>query len=87
MLSDVPPYVTSNGDAAKPHGINSEGLKRRGFTRDSIKIIRDAYRVLYRSSLPLNEAKLEIARMAKESSELTVLSEFLSSTSGRSIIR
>jgi UDP-N-acetylglucosamine acyltransferase len=87
VLSDVPPYVTCNGDAAKPHGINSEGLKRRGFTKDSIKLIRDAYKVLYRSSLPLNEARLEITRMANESSELTVLSEFLSSTSGRSIIR
>jgi len=87
VLSDVPPYVTCNGDAAKPHGINSEGLKRRGFTKDSIKLIRDAYKVLYRSSLPLNEARLEITRMAIESSELTVLSEFLSSTSGRSIIR
>ena len=87
VLSDVPPYVTCSGDAAKPHGINAEGLKRRGFSKDAIKRIRDAYKVLYRASLPLNEARLEITRMANESSELNVLSEFLSSTSGRSIIR
>ncbi|MBA4739972.1 MAG: acyl-ACP--UDP-N-acetylglucosamine O-acyltransferase [Burkholderiales bacterium] len=87
VLSDVPPYVTCSGDVAKPHGINAEGLKRRGFLRASIKMIRDAYKVLYRSSLSLNEARMEIDRMARESSELIVLSEFLSSTSGRSIIR
>ena len=87
VLSDVPPYVTCSGDAAKPHGINAEGLKRRGFSKDAIKRIRDAYKVLYRASLSLNEARLEITRMANESSELNVLSEFLSSTSGRSIIR
>ena len=87
VLSDVPPYVTCSGDTAKPHGINAEGLKRRGFSRDAIKRIRDAYKVLYRASLPLTEARLEITRMANESSELNVLSEFLSSTSGRSIIR
>jgi UDP-N-acetylglucosamine acyltransferase len=87
VLSDVPPYVTCSGDAAKPHGINAEGLKRRGFSKDAIKRIRDAYKVLYRASLPLNEARQEITRMANESSELNVLSEFLSSTSGRSIIR
>lgn len=87
VLSDVPPYVTCSGDVAKPHGINVEGLKRRGFLRDSIKVIRDAYKVLYRSSLTLNEARVEITRMAKESPDLTLLSEFLSSISGRSIIR
>ena len=87
VLSDVPPYVTCSGDAAKPHGINAEGLKRRGFSKDAIKRIRDAYKVLYRASLSLNEARLEITRMANESSELNLLSEFLSSTSGRSIIR
>jgi UDP-N-acetylglucosamine acyltransferase len=87
VLSDVPPYVTCSGDAAKPHGINAEGLKRRGFSKDAIKRIRDAYKVLYRVSLPLNEARLEITRMANEFPELSVLSEFLSSISGRSIIR
>lgn len=87
VLSDVPPYVTCSGDAAKPHGINAEGMKRRGYLPDQIKIIRDAYKVLYRSSLTLNDAKVEISRMAKESPDLIVLSEFLSSTSGRSIIR
>ena len=36
VLQDIPPFVTAAGNTAKPHGINSEGLKRRGFTAESI---------------------------------------------------
>ncbi|MDA0238022.1 MAG: acyl-ACP--UDP-N-acetylglucosamine O-acyltransferase [Proteobacteria bacterium] len=87
VLSDVPPYVTCNGNAAKPHGINAEGLKRRGFSRESIRTIREAYKVLYRSSLSLEEAKEEISHMVKDAPELTILSDFLSSNLSRSVIR
>ncbi|MBT8144304.1 MAG: acyl-ACP--UDP-N-acetylglucosamine O-acyltransferase, partial [Gammaproteobacteria bacterium] len=48
---DLPPYVMAAGHLAEPRGINSEGLRRRGFSRESISRIRDAYRILYRSDL------------------------------------
>ena len=87
VLSDVPPYVTCSGDAAKPHGVNVEGLKRRGFSTEAIKAIRDAYKVLYRSSLSLKEARERLGELAKEFPIITELYDFLCSTSGRSIIR
>ena len=87
VLSDVPPYVTCNGNSAKPYGINAEGLKRRGFTGESIRTIRQAYKVLYRSSLSLEEAKEKISQMVKDASELAILSDFLSSGLSRGIIR
>ncbi len=64
--ADVPPFVLVGGDYAVPRGINSEGLKRRGFDADQIRAIRRAYKTLYASGLPLAEAKLELARMAAD---------------------
>jgi len=64
--ADVPPFVLVGGDYAVPRGINSEGLKRRGFDADQIRAIRRAYKTLYASGLPLADAKLELARMAAE---------------------
>ena len=87
VLSDGPPYVTCNGNSAKPFGINAEGLKRRGFAGESIRTIRQAYKVLYRSSLSLEEAKEKISQMVKDASELAILSDFLSSSLSRGIIR
>ena len=63
---DVPPYVMVEGNPAVPHSINAEGLKRRGFSEEQIRNVRDAYRVLYRSDLKLTEAlaRLEPLRRA-----------------------
>ena len=49
VTRDVPPYVMAVGRPAAPHSVNSEGLKRRGFSEEQIRNIRRAYRVLYRS--------------------------------------
>jgi UDP-N-acetylglucosamine acyltransferase len=57
LTQDVPPYVLLNGNPAAAHGVNIEGLKRRGFTRPQIDGIRQAYKLLYRSGLTLAEAK------------------------------
>src|SRR5271167_1769574 len=54
VTRDVPPYVMAVGRPAVPHSVNSEGLKRRGFTAGQIQNIRRAYRVLYRSGLKLD---------------------------------
>ena len=64
-----------------------EGLKRRGFSTEAIKAIRDAYKVLYRSSLSLKEARERLGELAKEFPIITQMYDFLCSTSGRSIIR
>jgi UDP-N-acetylglucosamine acyltransferase len=86
VLQDVPPYVIANGNSATPHGVNSEGLKRRGFTAEGIAAIRRAYKTLYKSGLLLDEAKRELAGAAGESPELVPLVEFLA-VPGRGIIR
>lgn len=86
VLRDVPPYVMAGGDSAQPHGINSEGLKRRGFSNEDIEIIRRAYKTLYRSRLGFQEAKAAIAEQAQSNAQLRILSEFLATTE-RGIIR
>ena len=86
VFKDIPPYVTASGYDANPHGINSEGLKRRGFSPETIMQIKRAYKVLYRNSLTLEEAKLELAEMQKSCKEINLLSEFLTN-SNRGIIR
>lgn len=86
VFKDIPPYVTAAGYDAKPHGINAEGLKRRGFDGDKITQIKRAYKAIYRNGLSLAEAKLELAEMQKSCTEINLLSEFLL-TSNRGIIR
>jgi len=86
VARDVPPYVMAGGGASQPHGINSEGLKRRGFSAQAIENIRRAYKILYRSGLSFEEARAAIAEMASQTEELRVLAEFLETTS-RGIIR
>ena len=86
VFKDVPPYVTAAGYDAKPHGINSEGLKRRGFSPESITQIKRAYKALYRNGLSLEEAKVELANMQKNCPEIIMLSDFLT-VSSRGIVR
>lgn len=86
LLMDLPPYVTVSGEAAKPYGINSEGLRRRGFTSDAINGIKRAYRTLFRSGLSLEDAKRELAAQSESCPEVMLMVEFLAS-SGRGIVR
>jgi UDP-N-acetylglucosamine acyltransferase len=86
VLQDVPPYVTAAGYPAKPHGINTEGLRRRGFAAADIVAIKRAYKTLYRSSLTLEDARVQIAAGAKEVAALAPLAVFLE-TAGRGIVR
>ena len=87
VLADVPPYVMAMGNTAQPHGLNTEGLKRRGFSAKAIKEMRNAYKSLYRSGLKLDEAREVIAHQAKDCPELEILAQFLATCSKRSIIR
>ena len=77
LASDVPPYVTISGSPPRPFGINREGLRRRGFTAESIEAIKRAYRTLYRSGLSLEDATRELATQAQSHAEIRVLADFL----------
>lgn len=83
---DVPPYVTVSGHPAKPFGINSEGLRRRGFSDAAVQTIKKAYKILYRQGLRLEEAVAEINRLAADHEELRLLADFLK-IPGRGIVR
>jgi UDP-N-acetylglucosamine acyltransferase len=86
LLQDLPPYVMAAGNTAKPFGINSEGLKRRGFSAEKLAALKKAYKTLYRSGLALKDARKRIAAQVKSCPELQVLVEFLDS-SRRGLIR
>jgi len=86
VFKDIPPYITAAGYDAKPHGINSEGLKRRGFSADAILQIKRAYKSLYRKGLTLDEAKQEISQHSDTHPELKILLDFLN-ISTRGIVR
>jgi len=77
---DVPAYTTVSGSPAIPRGINSEGLKRRGFDAEQIRNIKEAYRLVYRKGLKLAEAVVEIAERSKSQPELEVFLESLRSS-------
>ena len=86
LQQDLPPYVTAAGNTAKPYSINSEGLRRRGFTPDAINALKKAYRTLYRSSLSLEEAKAELRVQAQACPEVALFLDFLGSAT-RGIVR
>ncbi len=86
LFQDIPPYFTVSGNPAAPHGINSEGLKRRGFSSGAVMAIKRAYKTLYKSGLSLEDAKTAISEQLGEHPELQLLSDFLSRTE-RGIVR
>ncbi|HEY0683604.1 MAG TPA: acyl-ACP--UDP-N-acetylglucosamine O-acyltransferase [Steroidobacter sp.] len=83
VTRDVPPFVMAVGRPAEPHSVNSEGLKRRGYSAEQIRNIRDAYRILYRSQLKLIEATEQIEQRAKNQPELQPLLDFLNDSTPR----
>lgn len=84
VYKDIPPYVTAAGQPAKPHGVNSEGLKRRGFTPEQLATLKRAYKTLYRDGLTLQEALEKLDAMAAP--EVGLLTAFLR-RAARGIIR
>jgi len=86
LRQDLPPYVTAVGNPTKTFGVNSEGLRRRGFSEEKINEITRAYKLLYRSGLALADAQAEIAARAETSPELRILAEFLGAAT-RGIVR
>jgi len=86
LAQDLPPYVMAAGNMAKPFGINSEGLRRRGFSAEAIARVKQAYRTLYRAGLGFEEAKRQLATQAEGAPEVRTLLEFVE-RSKRGIIR
>ena len=86
LPQDLPPFVTAAGNMARPYGINSEGLKRRGFSPETINGLKQAYRTLYRRGLGLEEARRELESQAEDCPPVREILDFLARTK-RGIIR
>jgi UDP-N-acetylglucosamine acyltransferase len=86
LTRDLPPYVMIAGNPAKPNSINSEGLKRRGYTPGQIRNLRLAYRILYRSDLKLVDAVARLTELARDNAEVQPLLAFIAAST-RSLVR
>ncbi|WKB53655.1 acyl-ACP--UDP-N-acetylglucosamine O-acyltransferase [Eleftheria terrae] len=90
LLQDLPPYVMADGDTAKAVGLNTEGLKRRGFTPERLAVAKKMYRLLYRDGLTLDAARQAISALAAEHPEaagdVAMMADFLSAAT-RGIVR
>ena len=63
VSQDIPPYMTASGNPLAVHGINAEGLRRRGFSRERIALVKQMHRLLYRDGLTLERARESIAAL------------------------
>lgn len=86
ISKDVPPYIVVSGNPAHPFGINTEGLKRRGFDKEELRVLKDAYKVIYRSGLTTDDALTRLADLAENTPAVTPMIEFLNKAT-RGIIR
>lgn len=86
VVQDVPPYIIAQGNHATPRGVNIEGLKRRGFSKEAQHAIRLAYKILYRSGRQLEDVLPEIAILAEQHQEVLPFYDFLTRTT-RGLIR
>ncbi|WP_241087267.1 acyl-ACP--UDP-N-acetylglucosamine O-acyltransferase [Candidatus Vondammii sp. HM_W22] len=83
---DIPPFVTVGGQPAKPYGINSEGLRRRSFSQETIDQIKRGYKLIYKKRLVLDDAVTELKMLLTECPEIAHYIDFLE-TSERGIVR
>lgn len=84
--ADVPPFVVTGMQYAAPRAINAEGLKRRGFSVERIRNIKQAYRTIYMSGKTLADAKIELAESAIDSEDVKQMLDFIEA-SKRGIVR
>ncbi len=77
IAQDVPPYTIVQGDRAKVVGLNLIGLKRRGFSADVLKTIKQAYKLVFRAGMKLDEAIAEIESTLEGSAELDRFVDFI----------
>jgi UDP-N-acetylglucosamine acyltransferase len=86
VTRDVPPFVMAVGQPAEPHSVNAEGMRRRGFTTEQIRNVRNAFRILYQSELKLVDAVERLQALAVSQPEVRVFVDFIG-TSTRSLVR
>ncbi len=86
IAKDVPPFMMVAGQPAEPHGLNLEGLRRRGFTPEAIKALRKSYKIIYRSGLTVVQALEQLKPLMDEFEPVVQLAEFVRN-SGRGIVR
>lgn len=87
IAKDIPPYVMVSGYKAKPRGLNIEGLKRNNFSEDTIKLLKEAYAVLYRSNLTVDKATSKLLKLSTGSAEVATFIAFLQNNISRGVIR
>jgi len=80
VVKDIPPYVIAAGDRAKLHGLNSVGLKRQGFSQDTLSLLKKTYRILFRIGLTLNEAIERVKAEVDQVPEVVNLIKFIKSS-------
>ena len=83
---DVPPFIMVSEGRGRPRGLNVEGLRRHGIADANITVLKDAYRILYRSELSLECAIIKLHALETSCDELTELIHFVENST-RSIIR
>jgi UDP-N-acetylglucosamine acyltransferase len=86
IVQDVPPFMIADGNPAVIRGINQVGLERRGYSAETIRLLKEGYRILYRSKLNTKQAIEELVRSFADSPEISHLVKFLETTE-RGIIR
>lgn len=86
VLKDVPPYLMASGQPAKPFGLNSEGLKRRGFSKEALLMLKRAYKAVFRSGLTVDDAVENQQQQMQEFAEVENFINFIQNSS-RGIVR
>lgn len=86
LTQDLPPYLLAAGNPAMPYGLNWRELKRREFSESTIRTLKSAYKLVYRSGLPLKEAEVQLMRLASDTPSVQRFLDFIS-VRGRGIIR
>lgn len=86
ITQDVPPFIMVGGKPTKPHGINSVGMERNGISSEDIRLIRKAYKIIYKTNLRLEDAIDQMEELAGDSKELSLMIDFLRNVS-RGILR
>jgi UDP-N-acetylglucosamine acyltransferase len=77
ITQDIPPFIMVGGKPTRPHGINSVGMERNGVTAEDVRLIRNAYKIIYKMNLRLEDAIEQLVELATDSKELAEMVDFL----------
>jgi UDP-N-acetylglucosamine acyltransferase len=86
ITQDIPPFIMVGGKPTRPHGINSVGMERNGISAEDIRLIRNAYKIIYKMNLRLEDAIEKMEELASDSKQLADMISFLRNVS-RGILR